>query len=183
MRRVGIKSYFGDVTQPELLHTAGIEEAHLFVLAIDQRDQAVALVKYIKHSHPHVYILARAFDRGHRYELLEAGADWVVSETFHSALKMGGEVLNQLGMHPFQTEQMKNTFIEREQAHAESLYKAWQEIEEGTRFSHEYVKLFIKMEESLSQAMKQDRSDRHTRSIHGWTPPPKGYAEKIEETE
>lgn len=181
VRRVGIESYFGDVSKPDLLHTSGIAEANLFVLAIDQKEAAVDLCKYLKNTYPNLKVLARAFDRGHYYELCEAGADWVISETYYSALTMGGEALKYLGMHPFQVEQMKNAFEEREKAHAGPLYRAWQEVEEGARFSHEYAELFLKMEESLSDAMKHDRSDTHSRSSHGWTPPPKGYAEKFKE--
>lgn len=41
MRRVGIKSYYGDATRPELLEAAGIDEAALFVLAIDDQEQGI----------------------------------------------------------------------------------------------------------------------------------------------
>lgn len=180
LRRINIKSFFGDASKPDLLHTAGIAEAKLFVLAIDQPEISVEVTHYLKTTYPNLKVLARAFDRGHNYELKEAGADWVISETYHSALHMGGEVLRELGMHPFQVEQMKTAFEEREKANAGPLYDAWREVEEeGARFSHQYRELFVKMEESLSDAMTHDRSDTHSRSTHGWTPPPKGYADKL----
>lgn len=180
VRVVGLKSYFGDVTKPDLLHTAGIEEAKLFVLAIDEREKSVELVKYVKHTYPHVKLLVRAFDRLHHYQLREAGADWVINETFHSALAMGAEVLTNLGVHPFQAEQMKNSFLDLEKEHSESLYDAWQTNEEGLKRNKAYAELFMKMEEALSGAMGHDRSDRHTRSVHGWTPPPRKYIEALE---
>lgn len=179
VRRVGIKSYFGNATLPDLIHTAGIEKASLFVVAIDQRDASVALVRYIKHTYPHIRILARAFDRGHYHEIRNAGADWIVKETFHSALEMGAEALRSLGVHPFRTEQLKTAFIEREIAHSEDLYTAWKSIESDEYVSQKYTELFLKMEESIAEAMKYNPADRHTRNERGWTPPPKGYADTI----
>lgn len=181
VRRVNIKSFFGDSTQPDLLHTAGIEHSSLIVVAIDDKQRATDLVHYVKHTYPHVHILARAFDRGHGYELKRAGADWIVSETYHSAMEMGGEALKAMGLHPFRVEQMKTAMLEREQVHEAELYDVWQKIDEDVKFSYQYTQLFIKLEEAMSDAMKKDRADYHTRSQHGWVPPPKNYIDEIEQ--
>lgn len=89
VRQIQIKSYFGDASRPELLETAGIENARLLVVAIDDRDRAVRMVEHVKQHYPSVWVLARAFDRGHGYRLRTAGADDVISETYHSALELG----------------------------------------------------------------------------------------------
>jgi voltage-gated potassium channel Kch len=60
MREVKIKSYYGDATRPDLLHAAGIEDAALFVVAIDDQEQAIELTRYLKHAHPNLKVLARA---------------------------------------------------------------------------------------------------------------------------
>ena len=180
VRQFEIKSFFGDSTRPDLLHTAGIENARLLVVTIDDREKTISLVRHVKHAYPHVQILARAFDRGHNYELKRAGADWIVSETYHSALEMGGEALKTMGLHPFRVEQMKTAMLEKEQRHEAEMYEAWKKIDEDIKFSHQYTRLFIELEKALSEAMNYDRSDRHTRSEHGWVPPPKGYASQIE---
>ena len=86
MRRVNIKSYYGDASRPDLLHSAGIDEAQLLVIAIDDPHRALVMLKHVKQAHPHVQVLARAFDRRDLYELRDAGADFVISETYHSAL-------------------------------------------------------------------------------------------------
>jgi monovalent cation:proton antiporter-2 (CPA2) family protein len=41
VRRINIKSFFGDASRPELLETAGIDDARLLVVAIDDRDRSV----------------------------------------------------------------------------------------------------------------------------------------------
>ncbi|HZF73885.1 MAG TPA: monovalent cation:proton antiporter-2 (CPA2) family protein, partial [Gemmatimonadaceae bacterium] len=45
--RYGIKSYYGDATRLDLLQTAGAERAKLFVIAIDQEEQALKIVDLI----------------------------------------------------------------------------------------------------------------------------------------
>ena len=37
MRQIKIQSFYGDASRPDLLHTAGVDEASLFVVAIDER--------------------------------------------------------------------------------------------------------------------------------------------------
>lgn len=183
LRSINIKSYFGDATRHDLLHTAGIEEAAMLVVAIDNQDSSVELVKYVKHSYPSVKILARAFDRGHSYRLREAGADFVESETYHSALEMGAQALRSLGHHPFFVEQQKSTYQRVESRKSEKLFKAWSEAEDNPRYDNNYRQIFIHLEEAMKEDMKKDRSDKHSRSERGWTPPPKGYADGFEEEE
>ncbi|WP_210442529.1 monovalent cation:proton antiporter-2 (CPA2) family protein [Vibrio crassostreae] len=183
LRSINIKSYFGDATRHDLLHTAGIEEAAMLVVAIDNQDSSVELVKYVKHTYPKVKILARAFDRGHSYRLREAGADFVESETYHSALEMGAQALRSLGHHPFFVEQQKSTYQRVESRKSEKLYQAWSEAEENPRYDNNYRQIFINLEDAMKEDMKKDRSDKHSRSERGWTPPPKGYADGFEEEE
>ncbi|MFS1891177.1 monovalent cation:proton antiporter-2 (CPA2) family protein [Vibrio lentus] len=182
LRSINIKSYFGDATRHDLLHTAGIEEAAMLVVAIDNQDSSVELVKYVKHTYPKVKILARAFDRGHSYRLREAGADFVESETYHSALEMGAQALRSLGHHPFFVEQQKSTYQRVESRKSEKLYQAWSEAEENPRYDNNYRQIFIHLEDAMKEDMKKDRSDKHSRSERGWTPP-KGYADGFEEEE
>ncbi|WP_394252237.1 monovalent cation:proton antiporter-2 (CPA2) family protein [Vibrio profundi] len=179
VRKINTKAYFGDATRPDLLHTAGIEEAALLVVAIDNQDSSVELVKYVKHTYPKVKILVRAFDRGHSYRLKAAGADFIESETYHSALEVGSEALRSLGYHPFFVEQQKSTYKNVENRKSDMLYQAWLDDAEGERFDNNYRKLFMHLEERIKEDMQKDRSDKHARSERGWTPPPKGYAEHV----
>ena len=180
MRRINIKSYFGDACRPDLLHTAGIDQANLLIVAIDDRLRSTELVTYVKGHYPHIHILARAFDRGHLYELRHEGADIIISETYHSALEMGREALISLGVHPFRAQQMKFVFSETEHAESDKLYQSWRDEEESRAFTQHYRDLFIQLEELLTHAMKKDRTDKHSKSERGWTPPPKKYIKDFE---
>lgn len=180
LRQINIKSYFGDATRPEMLETAGIEKADVFVVAIDNREESVTLVHYIKQNHPNVKVLARAFDKGHSYELKLAGADFTINETYHSALQLGGEVMKSIGFHPFNVEQKTSAFCKTEFETSESLYQEWKKGSEGERYSHDYLALFIQMEQTIKNAMQHDRLDKHDSNERGWTPPPKGYEDELE---
>ncbi|MGF1716519.1 monovalent cation:proton antiporter-2 (CPA2) family protein [Photobacterium chitinilyticum] len=181
VRQIGTKAYFGDATRPDLLHTAGIEHAAALVVAIDHHEHSVELVKYVKHTYPKVKIITRAFDRGHGYQLRQAGADIIESETYHSALEVGGHAMKSLGLHPFFVEQQKTTYKRVEERKSDKLYAAWKDDSEEERFDNNYRDLFIRLEEVMAEEMKKDRSDKHSRSERGWTPPPKGYTDTFDD--
>jgi CPA2 family monovalent cation:H+ antiporter-2 len=182
IRRVGTKAYFGDASKPDILHTAGAHDASLLVIAIDDKDTAAEMVKYAKHAYPNVKVLARAFDRGHGYRLRQLGADYVVSETYHSALEMGAEALRSLNIHPFHVERQKMAYKNIEDQQNDVLYHAWIDDASGERVDNNYLKLFIELESLIESALKADLHDKHSK-MRGWTPPPKGYAEKLEHDE
>ncbi len=181
MRRIDTKAYFGDANRPDLLHTAGIEEASMLVIAIDNQETSVELTKYVKHSYPHVKVLVRAFDRGHGYLLRQAGADIIESETYHSALELGSHALRELGHHPFAVEQQKAAYRRVEDKKSDILYQAWEDDSEGERFDNNYRKLFLHLEEQIKLAISADRTDKHESGERAWTPPPKGYTDDFKE--
>jgi monovalent cation:proton antiporter-2 (CPA2) family protein len=158
LRELNIRSYFGDATHPVLLHTAGIDEIDLFVIAIDDRERAVELTAYLKEHYPHLSVLARAFDQVHFYQLKRAGADVIIKETYHSALNLGYEALTRLGRHPFLAEQLKTAFIETEDETAEALYQNWlSSNESGIRQG--FRELFMQQEAALRAAMEEENSE------------------------
>ncbi|MEI8026749.1 MAG: monovalent cation:proton antiporter-2 (CPA2) family protein [Pseudomonadota bacterium] len=101
VRRFGFKAYYGDATQLALLEAAGIQDAKLFVIAIDDRERIIEMVDIARSHFPNIPILARAFDRNHAYELLKRNVTYFERETFGSALNMGESALKILGIHPF----------------------------------------------------------------------------------
>lgn len=181
MRQINTKAYFGDASRPDLLHTAGIEEAAMIVIAIDNQETSVELTKYIKHTYPKVKVLARAFDRGHGYLLRQAGADVIELETYHSALEMGVHAMRELNYHPFLVEQQKAAYKDVEKRKSDLLYQAWADESTGERFDNNYRKVFIHLEEQIQLAIKADRMDGHEVGDRGWTPPPKGYIDDFKE--
>ena len=159
MRRVKVKGYYRAATRPEMLETAGIAEAELLIIAMDERDQALRLVRYVKAHYPAVHIIARAFDRQHMYELRDAGADVCLSETYYSALEAGTAALRALGFSEPDAEQRKQAFNDTENRFREKLYQNWRAQGRKGTFDDYYRSAAIRLQEALYQAMQADASE------------------------
>jgi CPA2 family monovalent cation:H+ antiporter-2/glutathione-regulated potassium-efflux system protein KefB len=96
----GFKVYYGDGTRLDILHAAGAGHARAVVVGIDDKAAATRIVGLLKAEFPMVPVLARAFDRAHEMELIRAGADEHIRETFESALTLGARSLSVLGEDP-----------------------------------------------------------------------------------
>ena len=171
--KVGMRTYYGDATRPDLLHAAKLEDAALFVAALDDRERQIRVVEHVARTYPHVRILARARDRHHVYELENAGAHGVHREVFEGALALGRSALATLGAHPFRAETQARTFRRHDQAMLDALRDNWNDG--GVDAS--YIDALRAQSETLYEIMKTDRAERHERMERGWTPPPKGDAD------
>jgi voltage-gated potassium channel Kch len=96
-RDFGFKVYFGDGTRLDILHAAGATHARAIVIAIDNPGAAVRIAEMLRHECPLIPVFARSFDRRHSIELIKAGVDAPVRETYESALTMGATLLRHLG--------------------------------------------------------------------------------------
>lgn len=110
LRRFGWKIFYGDASRLDLLTAAGARRARLLVIAIDDREKAVEMVKLAHKHFPHLKILARAHDRRHAYELIRQGANVIQRETFGSALEMGVEALKLLGVRSYKAHRAARIF-------------------------------------------------------------------------
>ena len=112
LKAFDLQAYYGDATRPDLLHSAGIENAKLLVIAIDGREQITELVKYVRHHHPDVHIVARAVDRDHVYDLWHAGCRDIIRETYDSSLRMARSAMQSIGYSSNQAAQLTEAFNE-----------------------------------------------------------------------
>ena len=91
---LGFKVYYGDGGRSDVLHAAGAHNASAILVCVDDKAAATRIAESAKHECPHARVLVRAFDREHAVELVKTGgADFVVRETFESAMKMGFEAV------------------------------------------------------------------------------------------
>jgi monovalent cation:proton antiporter-2 (CPA2) family protein len=93
----GFKVHYGDGQRLEILHAAGAHHATLILVCVDDRAAATKIVELVRHEFPTALLLARAYDRVHGLELVRAGVDYPVRETFESALKFAAAALRRLG--------------------------------------------------------------------------------------
>ena len=98
VRRYGGTLYYGDVTQPDLLRSAGIEHAKVFVLAIDDVEDCMNVVRHISLNYPDLTLLVRARDRYHMHLLRDLGVKHIWRETYLTSLGMGYRALCELGI-------------------------------------------------------------------------------------
>ena len=97
VRRSG-KLYYGDVTQPDLLRSAGIEKAKVFILAIDDVEDSMNVARHLRLNYPNLKLLARARDRHHVHLLRDLGVEHIWRETYLSSLGMAYRALRELGI-------------------------------------------------------------------------------------
>jgi monovalent cation:proton antiporter-2 (CPA2) family protein len=99
LRRFGSKVFYGDAARVDLLHAARAGHARLLVVAVDDPEAALQIVRTARHHFPHLRILARARNRQHVHNLRAAGADWVMRETYGASLEIAQRALEELD-HP-----------------------------------------------------------------------------------
>jgi glutathione-regulated potassium-efflux system protein KefB len=125
MRRLGVKTFLGDPTRPDLLRAAGLATAKVLVITINNPEGAVKIVRHAKQVNPEITIIVRARDRAHTYELLHAGADHVVRELFDSSLRAGRYVLENVGLSEYEAAQAEEIFYQHDRHTIRELRELW----------------------------------------------------------
>ncbi|KQT44669.1 potassium transporter [Devosia sp. Leaf420] len=94
---IGFKVYYGDGTRLDVLRAAGAGTADLILLCTDDKAQTNRIAELVRDQFPLARVMARAYDRQHGIELLRAGVEYQIRETFESAVAFGGEAAEMLG--------------------------------------------------------------------------------------
>ena len=119
VRRFGFKVFYGDATRMDLLESAGIAQARLLILAIDDWQGMSRIARQVRQVYPQVKILARAWDMVHAYELMDIRLDHIERETFEGAIRVGQQALQQLGFSAERAQRLANKFRQHD---VQSLY-------------------------------------------------------------
>jgi len=170
LRSYGVRAFYGDATRPDLLHAAGIAEAKLLVIAIDDKHQITELTRYITANYPDVHVIARAVDRLHVYELYAAGCRDIIRETFDSSVRAGRSAYEALGMHPFDAEHLARAYVDDDRAvliELAPLYDPDIPHHENVPYRERTKAL---MAEREAQLMARGNAFR-SRTDRGWSPP------------
>lgn len=125
MRKFGFKGFFGDPTRPELLHAAGVDDAKVLVVALDDSEATTRLVQYARQKNPDIFIIARARDRIHVYQLFKAGADKIVRELFDSSLRAGRYVLEEMGFSEYDAAITEQAYYQHDRGSLRELAELW----------------------------------------------------------
>lgn len=90
--------YYGDGTRLDILHAAGAARAQVVLVCVDKPEDGTRIVQLLKAEFPSIPALARANDRRQSIDLIRAGADFQIRETFESAVVLGAKALETLGV-------------------------------------------------------------------------------------
>jgi monovalent cation:proton antiporter-2 (CPA2) family protein len=164
VRRFGYKVFYGDASRVALLHSAGAQEAKLFILAIDDKEKALEIAETIKKHFPNLQIIARSFDRRHSYELMNLGVKVIQRETFNSALELGASALKLLGFHNYQAHRAALTFKHHDEKSLVELHEHWGDDEAfllQTRLKNQ----------DLLELLSSDEEEKEESMDHSWERP------------
>jgi monovalent cation:proton antiporter-2 (CPA2) family protein len=161
LRRLGHKVFYGDASRLDLLRSAGAENARVLVIALDDPDRILGLVETAQKHFPDLKILSRAIGRTHAYELLEAGLDTVYRETLDSSLRIGFDVMRELGMPAFEALRRTRRF----RVHDE---QALRELSGKREDPKAYVHLVRQQSEELERVLATDSSDLWSDVDEAW---------------
>jgi monovalent cation:proton antiporter-2 (CPA2) family protein len=114
VRRFGFKAYYGDATRMDLLESAGAARAKLLLVAIDDPEAAMRLVKRVRIRYPRLQLIARAHGRTDAYEYAEIGVP-TVREIFGSSLDAATRLLVALGYDSAAAERIVQRFREHDE--------------------------------------------------------------------
>jgi monovalent cation:proton antiporter-2 (CPA2) family protein len=116
LSNLDIKAYYGDASRLDLLHAAGCERAKLFILAVDDPDEAKKIAEHVRHNFPHLPIIARCRSRTQYWELRQMGIKHVFRETFAASYETGVMALRLLGYRAFTAQRLGQRWREHEEA-------------------------------------------------------------------
>jgi glutathione-regulated potassium-efflux system ancillary protein KefC len=152
----GYKVFYGDATRLDLLRTAGAETAKILVVAVDGKEQSLAIVDLAREHFPHLELVARARDVIHWNELRDRGVMRVEREMFESSLRSARTVLELLGFAPHEARTQAMRFrrhnlelFERMYPHHNDRAKVIAVIKQGRQ--------------QLEEQMAQERAERDKR--------------------
>src|SRR5258706_1519795 len=99
LRRFGNKAYYGDATRLDLLVAAGARKAKLLVVAVDNPDSAMQIVKLARRHFHHLKLIVRARSRTDAFEYFEMAVP-ALRQTFEPDLDAAQEALRRLELVP-----------------------------------------------------------------------------------
>jgi len=111
LRKMGFKVYYGDATRPDLLKSAGADDAKILIAAIGPPEVNQELINTAMKNFPGLHIMARAKSRTDAYELLDLGLKDIYRETLHTSVKLAVDVLGKLGHRKYTATRQGQKFL------------------------------------------------------------------------
>ncbi|HKY83140.1 MAG TPA: monovalent cation:proton antiporter-2 (CPA2) family protein [Sphingobium sp.] len=108
--RFDMKVHYGDGTRIDLLRRAGAEEARLIAFCTDDSGFSPQVLEPIAEAFPQAALLVRAFDRRQLLAFKDMDLAGVVREVFESAICMGVQAMDALGVPQSEIEEVERQY-------------------------------------------------------------------------
>jgi monovalent cation:proton antiporter-2 (CPA2) family protein len=161
LRNLGQRVYYGDASRVELLRAAGAETARVLVVAVDEPERILEIVESARKHFPHLEILTRAVGRTHAYELIGAGVENVYRESLDSSIRVGVDVMRELGMPGHEAYRRARMFRRHDE-------KALRELAGMRADQKAYVHGVRQQTEELERILRADELDFHPEQDAAW---------------
>ncbi len=122
-RVYGYKVFYGDARKPTLLSSAGADSAKIMIVCIDDPQVTLDVIDMANKHFPHLIILARAYDMGHAFELLDRGVNLFQREMLSSAMVLGEKALIELGYGAYEAHHATKIFSDHDRSLFQQLYQ------------------------------------------------------------
>ncbi|MCU4580866.1 monovalent cation:proton antiporter-2 (CPA2) family protein [Acinetobacter gyllenbergii] len=112
--KFGFKIYYGDGCRLDILHASGASSAQAIVVCVDSKETTNRIVELVTHEFPLAKLLVRSYDREHSLYLVKHKVDYMIRETFESAIKFGGVILQELGVDEDEVQRITDEIRDRD---------------------------------------------------------------------
>lgn len=113
-KEFGFTVYYGDGTRLDVLRASGAAKAREIAVCVENRATADRIVELVRSEFPQAKLLVRSYDREHARQLVGAGVDYQMRETFESALLFGGAALRLIGVSDEDADEVVATVRQRD---------------------------------------------------------------------
>lgn len=145
LRSYGFKVYYGDATRIPILRAAGIEDAEILVLCLDNPDDNKFIADLVREHYPKVKIFVRAKNRIDAYDFLNNGITNIYRETLGTAVDMAIDLLHETGMRKYAARRLGQRFMAIDKASVKKLAR----INENNDLALFATKEILQREEEL----------------------------------
>ena len=84
------------------------------MVCVDSKETTNRIVELVTHEFPLAKLLVRSYDREHSLYLVKQKVDYMIRETFESAIKFGGVILQELGVDEDEVQRITDEIRERD---------------------------------------------------------------------
>lgn len=155
-----------DASDEQALQQLPLADVKLVVIAVDDVEDNINIVRYLQLNYPDLQLLVRARDRHHAHLLRDLGIEHIWRETYLSALDLAQHSLQYLGVPQDRAQEHITQF----RIHDQKLQRQQQHIE------YDDIKLYQTQEAALDELhylMQQDlqlKSQRSAATVDDLTP-------------